>query len=109
MIADFTLALSRWFYPHLTFIASSLIATILVIYGGRINKAVWALVRGAHFLIRTLVFIALCAFGYGAIAVYLLPVVKKLLLLFGSFWLGPLVVACFLVVGLLAERHSRRG
>jgi cation transport ATPase len=109
LITDLLQLLSKWMYPHLSFIASSLIATILVIYGARINRAIWALIHGAHFLVRTLVFIALCAFGYGAIAVYLLPVVKKLLLLFGSLWLGPVVILCFVAVGLLAERYSRKG
>lgn len=105
LLADF----SSWFRPHLTFIASALIATILVIYGERINKAVWALVKGAHFIIRTLVFIALCAFGYGAIAVFLVPWVRKMLLFPGSLWLGPVVVLAFVLVGILAERGSRRG
>ncbi|MEJ2042457.1 MAG: DUF3392 domain-containing protein [Reinekea sp.] len=105
LLADF----SGWFRPHLTFIASALIATILVIYGERINKAVWALVKGAHFIIRTLVFVILCAFGYGAIAVFLVPWVKKVLLLPGSLWLGPVVVVAFFLVGWLAEKRSRRG
>ena len=105
LLADF----SGWFRPHLTFIASALIATILVIYGERINKALWVMVKGAHFIVRTLVFIALCAFGYGAIAVFLVPWVKKALLLPGSLWLGPVVVVTFLLVGWLAERNSRRG
>lgn len=109
MLTDLLADFSGWFRPHLTFIASALIATILVIYGDRINKAVWALVKGAHFIVRTLVFIALCAFGYGALAVYLVPLLKKLLLLPGSLWLGPVVVLVFVFIGLLAEKQSRRG
>ena len=101
--------ISSWFRPHLTFIASALIATILVIYGERINKAVWALVKGAHFIIRTLVFIALCAFGYGALSVYLVPVIRKLFLAAGNVWLGVAVIVSFVLVGLLAEKLSRRG
>ena len=105
LLADF----SGWFRPHLTFIASALIATLLVIYGDRINKAVWVLVKGAHFIIRTLVFIALCAFGYGALSVYLVPLLKKALLLPGSLWLGPVVILAFVLIGMLAERQSRKG
>jgi len=105
LLADF----SGLFRPHLTFIASAIIATILVIYGGRLNKAVWVLVKGAHFIIRTLVFIALCVFGYGALAVYLVPIVREILLLAGGLWLGPVVVVIFIVIGVFAERHSRRG
>jgi hypothetical protein len=101
--------LSSLCVPHLSFIASAIIATILVIFGERINKAVWTLVKGAHFIIRTLVFILLCAFGYGAIAVFLVPLVKKALLFSGSLWLGPVVVVVFILVGWLAEKQSRRG
>ncbi|MBU2863835.1 DUF3392 family protein [Reinekea marina] len=108
-MSDLLTVFSGWFRPHLTFIASAYIATILVIYGARINKAVWALVKGAHFIIRTLVFVALCAVGYGAISVYLVPVVRELLLLAGALWLGPLVVISFLFIGWLAEQNSRRG
>ena len=101
--------ISSWFLPHLTFIASALIATILVIFGDRINKAVWVLVKGAHFVVRTLVFIALCAFGYGALSVYCVPLLKKLLLIAGPLWVGPVVILVFLLVGMLAEKLSRRG
>jgi hypothetical protein len=40
LLSDF----SSLFVPHLSFIASAIIATILVIFGERINKAVWTLV-----------------------------------------------------------------
>jgi len=105
LLADF----SNWFRPHLTFIASALVATLLVIYGDRINKALWTMIKGAHFIFRTLAFIALCAFGYGALSVYLVPLLKKALLMPGSLWLGPVIVISFTLVGMLAERQSRRG
>lgn len=108
MLTNLLAEFSSWFRPHLTFIASALIATVLVIYGSRINKAVWALVKGAHFIIRTLVFIALCAFGYGALTVYMVPLLRELLLFSGTLWLGPVVVVVFVVIGILAEKQSRR-
>lgn len=108
-VADLLVSLSGLIRPHLTFISSALVATLLVIYGNSLNRAVWTLVRGAHFIIRTLVFIALCAVGYGALTVYLIPFVRRLLLMAGSVWLGVLVVAIFILVGWLAEKHSRRG
>lgn len=109
IITDLLAYLSDLIRPHITFVASALVATLLVIYGSRLNRAVWALVRGAHFVLRTLVFIALCALGYGALTVYLIPLVRRLLLAAGPYWLAPLVVAIFVLVGWLAEKHSRRG
>lgn len=105
---DVLSALSDLIRPHLTFVASALVATLLVIYGNNINRAVWALVRGAHFVVRTLVFVLLCAIGYGALTVYLIPFLRRLLLAAGPVWMGLLVVVAFLAVGWLAERHSRR-
>lgn len=107
-MTDILAEFSSWFRPHLTFIASAQIATILVVYGERINKAVWSLMRGTHFIFRTLAFVALCAFGYGALAVYLVPILKDLFLIAGNLWLGPIIVLCFFIVGILAERQSRR-
>ncbi|WP_037339814.1 DUF3392 family protein [Saccharospirillum impatiens] len=109
VITDLLLSLSGLIRPHLTFISSALVATFLVIYGNDVNRAVWALIRRAHFIVRTLVFILLCAIGYGLIAVYLVPVISNLLLMAGSVWLGVVVVLVFILVGWLAERHSRRG
>lgn len=108
MITDLLVQFSDFFRPHLTFISSALIATILTIYGGHLNKAIWALVGNAHFVIRTLVFVALCTFGYGAIAVYCLPIVEELFLFSGHMWLGVLIVISFAVIGYLAEKHSRK-
>ncbi|MEX0622814.1 DUF3392 family protein [Saccharospirillum sp.] len=108
-ITDLLLSLSGLIRPHLTFISSALVATLLVIYGNDVNRAVWTLIRRAHFIVRTLVFILLCAIGYGLIAVYLVPVISNLLLMAGSVWLGIVVVVVFVLVGWLAERHSRRG
>ena len=105
LLADF----SALFRPHLTFIATALIITVLVIFSGRINKALYTLVHGAHFIIRTLVFVALCVILYGLVPAFLVPYVKQALLFSGQLWLGVVIVLVFLLVGWLAERQSRRG
>lgn len=109
VITDLLLSLSGLIRPHLTFVSSALVATLLVIYGNDVNRAVWTLIRRAHFIVRTLVFILLCAIGYGLIAVFLVPLVSRLLLMAGSVWFGLIVVLVFVLVGWLAEKHSRRG
>ncbi|MCH8531351.1 MAG: DUF3392 domain-containing protein [Saccharospirillum sp.] len=107
-LTDLLIGLTNAFRPHLTFIASALVATLLVIYGNNLNRAVWAMMRNAHFIVRTLVFVALCAIGYGALTVYLIPFVRRLLAMAGPVWMGVLILAVFLLMGWLAERHSRR-
>lgn len=108
VITDLLYYFSGLIRPHVTFVASALVATLLVIYGNNLNRAVWTMVRGAHFLVRTLVFVALCAFGYGALTVFLIPFVRRLLLGIGPLWLAPVVLLIFILVGWLAEKHSRR-
>ncbi len=112
MILDFITSLlkdlSSWFRPHLLQVSTAIIASILVIYGDRINRAVRVLVKGSHFIIKTLAFIALCAFGYGMATVFLAPILKSVYLSLDSVWLGPAVVASFIGVGLLAQFHNQQ-
>lgn len=107
-MTDLLYEISSWFRPYLGFISSALVATLLVIYGSLINKTVWTLIKGAHFIVRTLVFVALCLFGYGALSTYLIPLVQRAFLMVGNMWLGVVVVLVFLGVGWLAERRSRK-
>lgn len=109
VLTDLLAYLSSLIRPHLAFVAAALVATLLVIYGNNINRAVWNLVRGAHFLVRTAVFVALCAFGYGALTVFLIPFVIRVLRSAGPYWLAPIVIIIFILVGWLAEKNSRRG
>lgn len=99
---------SGFFRPYLSQISTALVASMLVIYGDRINRAVKMLVKGSHFIVKTLVFVALCAFGYGMATVMLAPLVKTLLLNIGSLWMGLVVVASFFGVGLLAQLHNHQ-
>ncbi|WP_320822365.1 DUF3392 family protein [Reinekea sp.] len=109
LITSLLAEISSWFRPHLTFIASTLVLTLLAIYGARLNRAIWVLVRGAHFVVRTLMFVAFCVFGYGAATLLLIPLLRRLMLSAGSLWLGLVVIAAFLLLGVLAERQSRKG
>ncbi|MFO8155620.1 MAG: DUF3392 domain-containing protein [Pseudomonadota bacterium] len=91
--------------PHLGSIAMALIATLLVVYGADLNRVVQEMVRRLHFLLRVFIFMLVCAFGYGALVNYFTPLLVHLLAAAGAVWLGPVVVAAFLLVGYLAERR----
>jgi hypothetical protein len=54
-----------------------------------------------------MVFVLLCAFGYGALSIYAAKFVKMLLGQLDNLWLAPVIVVSFLVIGLLAE-HKRK-
>ncbi|MCH8551595.1 MAG: DUF3392 domain-containing protein [Natronospirillum sp.] len=100
------LEFSGLFQPHLTFLSTGLVASLLVIFGHDINRAVRGLVRKAHFVLRTLVFVILCALGYGFMTVQGGLWVARALSSIDAHFLGIIIVLAFLAVGYLAERRS---
>lgn len=98
---------SQWLYPWLDEISMAVMATLLVIYGETVNRLLKRQISGLHFLLRTIIFILLCTFGYGALLIYLTPILTKLLASLGMIYLGPLVVAVFITLGMIAEKKNR--
>lgn len=99
--------LSQWLYPWLGEIAMAIMATLLVIYGETINGMIKKQINGMHFIFRTLIFILLCAFGYGALLVFVTPLLGKWLASVGMIYLGPLILGIFITLGILAEKKNR--
>lgn len=93
--------------PWTTDIALALIATLLVIYGDAINGVVRRLVRKQPVWIRVAVFVSLCTFGYGTLTVWLVPQVAGFLGSQPDMIYVALVLAGFLLLGVLAERFHR--
>lgn len=69
LIVDVFTDLGQWFRPYQYQAALAMIATLLVIFGNEINNTVKRLVAKQHFIVRTFVFILVCAFGYGLLTV----------------------------------------
>lgn len=106
-IKSIIIQLSQWLYPWLGEISMAIMATLLVIYGETINRMLKRQIVGWHFILRTLIFIILCAFGYGALLVYVTPLLTKLLASVGMIYLGPLVLGVFITLGTIAEKKNR--
>ena len=106
-IKSIIIQLSQWLYPWLGEISMAIMATLLVIYGEIINRMLKRQISGLHFIIRTLLFILLCAFGYGALLIYVTPLLAQLLASVGMIYLGPLVLAVFITLGSIAEKKNR--
>lgn len=107
MIEDFLFQLSSWLRPHLGLIAFSYVASLLAIFGHRVCRGVQSMMAGAHFILRTLVFIMLCAIGLGIILSFGSQLLSQWLAQIPSLWLGLTIVVSFMVVGWLAEKYSR--
>ena len=106
VIQSVLLQLSRWTQPYYTEIALSIVATVLVIYGDVLNKQLKRFVSSYHFILRTIIFVLVCAFGYGLLTVFAAPFVKQLLMMIPYLYRGISIVGVFLLLGYLAE-HRR--
>ena len=98
--------LSQWMQPYYSEIALTILATVLVVYGDVFNKHIKRMISPYHFIIRTGVFVLICAFGYGLLIIFATPYVKQLILLVPYLYRGLVVLMVFLLLGYLAE-HRR--
>ena len=58
-----------------------------------------------NFILRTLIFVLLCAVGYGLLIVLATPYLAKGLGLFNNFTLAPMLILVFFIIGILADRN----
>jgi hypothetical protein len=94
--------------PYTAQLAVALVATLLVIYGNSINRAVRLLVRPYSFIVRISVFIVLCTLGYGALTVWGASQLKVLMVTLPDVYFTPVVLVAFIILGVLAERFHKK-
>lgn len=93
--------------PHLTDISMALAACLLIVIGSRINHLISFLLRGSHFVLRTLIFIILHAFGYGALIIKIHPMIKQELASLSAGAMFFTVMMGFILIGIWAQRKFR--
>ena len=92
---------------YITEISLALVMTALAIYGNDINGLIRKRTQNLHFMVRTVLFVVVCAFGYGWLSLSLAPQVRRGLTSIPGVWLPVLVTALFVVLGVLAERKRK--
>lgn len=92
---------------NLSSLSMALVATLLVIYGDTINRSIRKNIRHNPFVIRLLIFVAVCAFGYGTLTVFSAWLVERILDHVPRNHLCPVLIALFFAAGLLAEREKQ--
>ncbi|MGB2741501.1 MAG: DUF3392 domain-containing protein [Cognaticolwellia sp.] len=97
--------IGQWFRGYQYQTAMAIVATLLVIFGNDINRAVRKLVAKQHFIIRCLTFIAVCAFGYGLLTIWLTGLLAQQLAQVPNSYILPLVVSIFSFLGVYAQRR----
>ena len=104
MLLDLIVNLSRWSRGHLYDISLAIMATLFVLFGPGLNAWVQRSIGSLNFILRTLIFVIVCAVGYGLAIVFLTPWLAKGLAHFNNFTLSPVLLLVFFIIGMLADR-----
>lgn len=94
-------------YPYMSEIATALVACFLVMAGGEINRLLRGALRNYNFIIRTVVFILINAFGYGLIIVKATPYLARTLANLDAGIMFAIVIVSFIVIGTWAQRNRQ--
>lgn len=105
VLVDLVVALSKWSRLHLRDISLAIMATALVLFGPAINAWVRRTIGHLNFAIRTVIFVLVCALGYGLAIIYLTPVLSSTLGHLNNYTLAPVLVMVFILIGILADRN----
>ena len=100
-------SIGDWFRPYVADIALALVASLLVLTGGDINRYIKRQIASANFFFRTVIFVIISTFGYGAATVVLTSMLKTQLLSLSKPYLALTVIVAFLALGIFAERKKQ--
>ncbi|MFA0085667.1 DUF3392 family protein [Vibrio sp. E150_011] len=94
-------------HPYLQQISTALVACLLVVLGGDINRLLRNLLRNTNFIIRTVCFIIVNAFGYGLVIIKVTPLLEQLLAGLAPGLMFSIVVISFVSIGIWAQRNRQ--
>lgn len=106
-IVDLFNSFSEAISEYISFMASAITVSLLIIYGGGMNGFVKSKLAGMNRFFRWLVFTAICIFVYGMILELGTVLFSALLKQFDTDFLAPVALVTFLTLGFFAERHNR--
>lgn len=105
VVLDLVLGLSSWSRTHLYQIALAILTSLLIIFGSVIHHSIQRSMGWLHFIIRTSIFILLCAVGYGLFLNWAATWLTRVLSLCNDYSLAPVLLCIFFVLGFLADRR----
>ncbi len=106
IFAELASVFSRWMRPSLSSISTAIIATLLVVYANDFSRWLRKRIRKHHFIVRAFIFVVVCAFGYGAVTLFLASIVARYLALLNNVLLAPVVIGVFIIIGVAAEHKN---
>ncbi len=105
-MSDPIVFLSRWMRGHLHEIALAIVATLLMIFGSAIVRALKPHLRKLPMLVRILAFMLVCSFGFAMLCTAGTRMIASLLGGFSNSALSLVVVGLFLLVGSIAQSEK---
>lgn len=97
--------LGQWIRPYQYESAMAIIATILVLFGNDINNALKKLMAKQHLIFRIVIFIFVCAFGYGLLTVWLTGLLSAQLAKIPDLYIFPTISTLFILLGTYAQKQ----
>lgn len=92
--------------PWLDDISTAIVACSLVVFGGDFNRFLRRHLSHYNFIIRTIVFIFVNAFGYGFLIINLSPWVYRELLNIPNYLSICIITVFFIFIGCWAQRNK---
>ncbi len=93
--------------PYLADISTAIIACSLVVFGADINRLLRRNLSGYHFIVRTVIFILVNAFGYGLLIVKASPALNQALHQVSHDMLAIGLISWFLFIGIWAQKNRQ--
>lgn len=88
-------------------IATAMLVCLILVFSADVNRMIRRQLLGHSFLLRTVVFIIVNAFGYGLLIVKVIPLVAKQIIAMPSHWMFLLIVGMFIFIGYWAQRNNQ--
>lgn len=88
-------------------IATAMLVCLILVFAADVNRIIRRQLLGHSFVLRTLVFIIVNAFGYGLLIVKATPWLARHIVAMPSHWMFLLIVGMFIFIGYWAQRHRQ--
>lgn len=99
--------LDQWMLLHLGMLITGLVATLLTVYGNRINGTFAKWTRSWNFILRYLGFVLLCTLGYAFLTDWLILELRHVISLIPREWRVGSIILSFAILALLAKREKQ--
>ncbi|WP_372872161.1 DUF3392 domain-containing protein [Shewanella sp.] len=99
--------LAALIYPWISDIATAMLVCILIVLAPDLNRVVKRMIGAKNFLVRTLIFILINAFGFGLLIVWASPHLAATLSSLSPVWLMAVLSISFIFIGVWAERQRQ--